>query len=42
VEAGPFDLVVVRRVGAEVAGDETLVGSWEGVPSAVLAGVRRR
>jgi hypothetical protein len=42
VQAGPFDLVVVRRVGAEVTGDETLVGSWEGVGSAVLAGVRRR
>ena len=42
VEAGPFDLIVVRRVGAEVTGDETLVGSWQGVPSAVLAGVRRR
>ncbi|WP_248580001.1 hypothetical protein [Nocardioides sp. InS609-2] len=42
IEAGPFELVVVRVVGTDIAGDETLVAHWPGVDTAVLAGVRRR
>ena len=40
VRADPFELVVVRVVGAEVAGEQTLTGRWGEGASAVLAGVR--
>lgn len=40
VRAGPFELVVVRVVGAEVEASETLTGRWAGGAPVVLAGVR--
>jgi hypothetical protein len=40
VRADPFELVVVRVVGAEVSGPETLTGHWGDGTSAVLAAVR--
>ncbi|MFC4786089.1 CG0192-related protein [Nocardioides sp. MAHUQ-72] len=40
VRAGGLELVVVRRVGADVMADHTLTGRWSGGRAAVLAGVR--
>ncbi|HEY5185165.1 MAG TPA: hypothetical protein VIM19_09760 [Actinomycetes bacterium] len=40
VRTDGFELVVVRAVGAEVSGEQTLTGSWGDGGPAVLAGVR--
>jgi hypothetical protein len=40
VRTDGFELVVVRVVGVEVSGEQTLTGSWADGDPAVLAGVR--
>ncbi|WP_298331727.1 hypothetical protein [Haloactinopolyspora sp.] len=37
VTAGSVDIVVVREIGTEVAGDARLIGSWDGTEAATLA-----
>ncbi len=40
IRAGSLELVVVRVIGAEVEGTDTLTGSWAGREPALLAAVR--